>query len=302
MRQAWQWVVALSLVCAASLGSCASVRCVATTTLVGHIVSQIGGEAIDLTVLLPPGADPHSFEPTPMDLVAVARADVVFISGAGLETDLAALLENASGPVVSLSENVDLRTLSGSLGESETGDYEGTDPHVWLDPSNVGVWAVAVADTLAELDPDDAAAYRDRAALYQVALAELDAWIVEQVARIPVERRKLVTDHTVLGYFAARYGFEQVGTVFPGFSTLAEPSAREIAALEDVIIDLGVPAVFVGTTVNPMLAEQIAIDTNTRLIFLYTGSLSEPDGPASSYIELMYYNMNAMVEGLLSGM
>jgi len=236
-----------------------------------------------------------------MDLVAIARADVVFISGAGLETDLAPLLENASGPVVSLSEDVDLRTLSGSRQEPKIGPHEGTDPHVWLDPGNVGLWAAAVADTLAELDPDGGAAYRDRAESYQVSLAELDAWIVEQVALIPVKRRKLVMDHTVFGYFAARYGFEQVGTVFPGFSTLAEPSARELAALEDVITDLGVPAIFVGTTVNPMLAEQIAIDTGARLIVLYTDSMSEPDGPASSYIELMHYNVAALVEGLLSG-
>ena len=124
------------------------------------------------------------------------------------------------------------------------------------------------------------------------------AWIEEQVATIPQLDRRLVTDHTVLGYFSERYGFEQAGAVFPGYSSLAEPSARELAGLQDAIAEQGVKAVFVGTTVNPDLASRVAEDTGARLVFLYTGALSEPSGPAGDYISFMKYNVGAIVDAL----
>jgi len=143
--------------------------------------------------------------------------------------------------------------------------------------------------------------FLERAAGYRAELEELDSWIVEQVEKIPEEKRRLVTDHAAFGYFAERYGFEQVGTVFPGFSTLSDPSAREIAELEDKIRSLSVPAIFVGTTVNPSLTERIASDTGTKVVSLYTGSLSGPDGPAKSYIEMMRYDVTKIVEALSEG-
>jgi ABC-type Zn uptake system ZnuABC Zn-binding protein ZnuA len=111
----------------------------------------------------------------------------------------------------------------------------------------------------------------------------------------------LVTDHRVLGYFAARYGFRQVGAVVPGFSSLAEPSARELAALEAQVEALDVPAIFVGTTVNPALAERVAADTGAAVVPIYTESLTPPGGPAPSYLELMRYNVAAIVGALGGG-
>ena len=269
-------------------------RVLATTTIVGDVVSQIGDADIDLTVLLPVNADPHGFEPTPDEIAAISDADLVFINGAGLELGISPFLEMASGPVVSLSDFIPLRRL-------EAGDEEEEawfDPHVWFDPRNVMTWSAVIAKTLGDLDPANRPAYEERAEAYRSKLERLDSWIVEQVGKIPEENRKLVTDHAAFGYFAARYGFEQVGAVFPGFSTLSSPSARELAELEDKIRSFGIPAIFVGTTVNPALAEQIAADTETRVVFLYTGSLSGPDGPAGSYIDLMRYDVEAIVRGL----
>jgi ABC-type Zn uptake system ZnuABC Zn-binding protein ZnuA len=108
----------------------------------------------------------------------------------------------------------------------------------------------------------------------------------------------LVTDHTWFSYLARRYGFTQVGAVFPGYSTLAEPSAQELAALEDAIREFGVQAIFVSMTVNPDLAQRVADDTGTRLISLYTASLSEPGGPADDYLSLMRYNVAAIAGAL----
>ena len=267
-------------------------RVLATTTIVGDVVKEVGGGDIELTVLIPPGADPHTYEPTPQDLKALERAHVVFVNGVGLESALEPLLKSAAkSPIVEVSEGVALRRLA------ESPEKAGQpDPHVWFNPLNVITWARNVENALSALDPAHAESYRAGADRYAEELKQLDAWIEEQVSRIPPERRKLVTDHLAFGYFADRYGFEQVGAVFPGFSTGAEPSARELAELEESIRRLGVPAIFVSNTVNPALAERIARDTGVKVVPLYIGSLSGPEGPAPTYIEMMRYDVRAIVE------
>lgn len=284
-------------------GSGGQLKVVATTTILGDVVSQVGGEAIDLTVLLPAGIDPHTFQPAPQDLTALSQAGLIFINGAGLETSLSDFLENARGQhqIVSASQNIDLHQLEGARAEDSDHDEladDEVDPHVWFDPNNVIVWTQDIEQGLSELDPGNAQVYRTNAEAYRVKLQELHAWINQQVAQIPADNRKLVTDHQVFGYFAERYGFEQIGAVIPSFSTGAEPSAQQIAALEDKIREFNVPAIFVGETVNPDLAEQIASDTGVQLIPLYTGSLTEPGGEADSYIALMRYDVAAIVRGL----
>jgi len=267
---------------------------VATTTIVGDVVAQVAGDAIALSVLLPLGADPHAFEPTPQDVARVARADLVFVNGGGLEAQLEPLLRGAAKRVVSVSETVVFRPFAGDVGHAAGG----VDPHVWFDPTNVARWTETIERILIEIDPSGAEGYAARAAAYRQALAALDAWVVQEVAVIPPERRRIVADHAAFGYFAARYGFDEVGAIFPGGSPLAEPSARDLAALEDAIRSLGVPAVFVSTTVNPTLAERVAEDTGTRLVFLYVGSLSAPDGPAAGYLDLLRYDVLAIVSAL----
>jgi len=277
------------------LGPEEKLRVVATTTIVGDVVRQVGGETIALTVLLPPGVDPHSYEPTPQDIVAMTEAELIFINGAGLEANLERLLRKvaveAKVEVVSVSEGVEIRRL----GEGEDGDL---DPHVWFDPQNVLIWVENIEGKLAELDPVNAELYAAAARSYKAALRGLDDWILEQVERIPREQRKLVTDHLFLGYFAERYGFNYLGAIFPGLSTLAEPSAGELAELIEIIRREEVRAIFVGMTVNPALAEQIAADTGVELVFLYTGSLSGPSGPADTYLKLMQYDVLEIVRAL----
>jgi manganese/iron transport system substrate-binding protein len=290
------FALSLSLVVAVPALAASGVRVTCTTTIVADVVRQVAGDEVAVTVLLPIHGDPHTFEPTPQDLVAIAEADVVFINGAGLEVDVESVLGNATGPVVSLSERLALRSLE--PGSDEAGFHEGADPHVWFDPTNVMIWTSVIAETLATLEPELASAYRERARIYRAALAELELWIWKQVEELPRERRKLVTDHAALGYLAARYGFEQIGAIFPGFSTLAEPAPRELAELEESIIELGISAIFVSTTANPSLAEQVATDTNAHVVLLYIGSLSERGGPADSYLNLMRYDVTAIVEGL----
>jgi ABC-type Zn uptake system ZnuABC Zn-binding protein ZnuA len=267
---------------------------VATTTIVGDVVRQVAADAVSITVLLAPGQDPHAFQPSPLDAIAIEGADIVFLSGAGLETSLLPLLQDTRGSVVDLSNTLALR-------EQQSGDDEeegAFDPHVWFDPFNVIEWTQEIAQILATADPAHADAYNERAAAYSTELYALDSWIRDQVATLPTEKRNLVTDHQAFGYFADRYGFTQIGAVIPSYSTLAEPSARELAALEDAIQAASVPCLFVGTTIPAALAEQVAADTGTRIVFLYTGSLSEAGGPAATYLDLMRFDVTMIVEGL----
>lgn len=285
-------------------------KVVASTTIIGDVVAQVGGDLISLTVMLPPGTDPHTFEPRPQDVAALSDAHVVVISGLGLEESLEPALEaNAKGAIVHASAGIEVLAFEGEEheeeeheGEEHEGEeshaHEDGDPHTWTDPNNVIIWTLNIAAALAEADPANADAYQVNAEAYIASLRDLDAWIRSEVAGIPPERRKLVTDHRAFGYFADEYGFEQVGALVGSFSTNASSSAQEIAALEDAIRAQNVPAVFVGTTVNPALAEQVAQDTGTQIVSVYTGSLTAPGGEADSYLAFMRYNVSAIVEAL----
>jgi ABC-type Zn uptake system ZnuABC Zn-binding protein ZnuA len=288
------WHVAIlgyTVLLASSFCAASQVSVLCSTTIVGDVVREIAGTEVPLTILLPVGVDPHLFRASPRDAVAVEAADLIFLNGAGLETVLAPLLQAARGRVVDLSDGLVLRW--------PTTPGEGTaDPHVWLNPLHVAAWAGTIAESLAEVDPQSASRYRDRAADYRVKMEQLDSWIRDRVAEIPEDARRLVTDHEALGYFAEAYGFAQVGTVVPGYSTLAEPSARERASLEDAIRAEGIPCIFVGTKLLSAVTEQIAADTGTEIRFLYIGSLSEADGPAPTYMDLMRFDVDQIVQGL----
>lgn len=293
----------MALVCAVSLAwplcAASQVTVLCTTTIVGDIVRAVGSPVVSVTVLVPPGADPHAFQPAPGDVRAIEEADLVFLNGAGLEASLAPVLSAARGSVVDLSAGLALRTHEEGTEHTEGEDNHGAvDPHVWFDPQNVIGWVRIVTGALSAADLAHAEEFAARAAGYEAELIALDAWIRATVAELAPEARRLVTDHEALGYFAARYGFIQIGTVFPGMSTLAEPSARDRALLEDAIRAAAVRAVFVGTTVSAALAEQVAADTGARVVFLYTGSLSEPDGPAPTYLDLMRFDVRRIVDAL----
>jgi len=264
------------------------------------VVKQVGGDRIALSTLLPVGADPHSFEPRPRDMAVMNDAALVFVNGLGLEEALRPVLDaNVTGSVIEVSQGITPRPFSQdhAAAGSDAGHAAG-DPHTWTDPNNVIVWTQNVADALSAADPENAPTYRANADAYIVELRALDAWIRQQVAQVPPERRKLVSDHAIWGYFADEYGFELAGLVVASLSGGAAPSAQELARLEDAIRSEGVSALFVGSTANPALSAQVASDTGARLVTLYTGSLSEPGKGADNYLDFMRYNVNAIVEAL----
>jgi ABC-type Zn uptake system ZnuABC Zn-binding protein ZnuA len=167
-----------------------------------------------------------------------------------------------------------------------------------MDPNDVIIWVDNIVAALSKLDPVNADYFLQNGQKYQEKLTQLDEWIRLQIARVPEQDRKLVTDHLVFGYFSDRYGFTQVGAILPGFSSLAEPSARDIAQIEDEIRSLGVKAIFINVGVNSDLAQRIADDTGTRLVLLYMHSLSDPAGAAGSYLDFMRYDVSAIIDAL----
>ena len=276
---------------------------VATTTIVGDIVARVGGDRLSLYVMLPLGADPHAFQATPRDARQAADAAVVFVNGAGLEADFLGDLIASAEPrrVVDLSAHLNLRRMEEEHNEEEGAhdrDHGEFDAHVWMDPTLVAAWTAEIADALAEVDPDHGADYARRADALAGELHALDAWVRERVAAIPRDRRILITDHGMFGYFAARYGFTVLDTIIPGFSTASEPSARHVAGLHDAIAEHAVPAIFVGLTVRSQAAQVMADDLGIEVVPVYTGSLSEPDGPAATYPDFIRTNVERIVAAL----
>jgi ABC-type Zn uptake system ZnuABC Zn-binding protein ZnuA len=275
---------------------------VATTNILGDVVKNVGGERVQLTTLMGAGVDPHTYVPTPSNTAAIHDAHVVFANGAGLESDLEEMFESAGGAATLIYVSAELELLASPAGHRD-GDAglehneDDMDPHVWFSVPNVIRWVQSIEHTLGTLDPGNKGYYQENAASYARQLEELDAWVQEQVATIPEANRKLVTNHPAFGYLADRYGLEQLGAIFP-VSPSSEPSAQDIAALQDAIRAFSVPAVFTESTVNAKLAEQVARDTGVRLVQLYSGSLGESGSGVESYLELMQYDVKAIVGAL----
>jgi ABC-type Zn uptake system ZnuABC Zn-binding protein ZnuA len=308
-------IVALSILIASVLlmaGSCNATESkkmgagkldvVAVETFLADAAQHVAGDRLKITALMPLGADPHSFEPTPGDVKKVADCDVLIVNGGGFEVFLDKLLLNAGGAcrVIDASAGLSNHGFREEQHQHEEGEYhhEG-DPHFWLDVNHMIAYVQNIQRGLSEADPDGARIYAANADVYIDRLRDLDRWIADQVALIPPDRRLLVTNHESLGYFAGRYGFRIVGSIVPSASSEASPSAKELARLADRIKATGARAVFLETGTNPQLARQLAAETGIRVATgLYTHSISDPAGPAPSYVDMMKYNTATIVNAL----
>lgn len=289
-------------------------RVVATTSIIGDVVGQVGGEAIALTVLMGPGMDPHSYQPSAQDLTLVEEAHVVFVNGWNLEEGLARDLEKVAGGVVApvsagispLLFDEHAEEHAEPEEEEEEGEeahkHAGADPHVWFSIHNVEKWVENIEHVLSALDPAHAQTYAANAEAYLQELEALKADVAAQLEQIPPEKRVLVTNHDSFSYFAHEYGFEILGTVIPASSTLAEPSAADLSDLIQRMQEHGVCAIFTETTVSDSLAQTIAAElrgcAEVKVIPLYTGALGPPGSGADSYLGMFRANIAAIVAGL----
>ncbi len=270
----------------------------ATETFLADIAQNVAGSRVHVNVLIPIGVDPHSFEPTPADIKKVADSNVLIINGAGVEAFLDRLLQNAGGKRLVVEASKTLTSRKPSVGEPVDADNP-VDPHFWLDPNNVVKYVENIRDGLSQADPDGAATYTANAAAYIAKLKELDQWIADQVKPLPPARRLLVTNHESLGYFADRYGFKIIGAIIPSVSTGSSPSAQQLAQLINHIRSTQAPAIFLETGANPQMANQVAQETGIKVITdLYTHSISDANGPAPTYIDMMKYDVRTMVDAL----
>ena len=265
----------------------------ATTPQVADLARNVGGDRVDVRTIVPASADPHDYEPRPSDVAAIADAGVVLRSGGDLDEWLGELTDNAGG---------DAQTAS-LIDSVETIDGEGeTDPHWWQDPRNAARAVRTIERMLEEADPEGRERYRQNADRYAARLRALDAGIARCVGRVPAAKRKIVTTHDALGYFADRYGIEVVGAVIPSLSTQAQASAGDVQRLVEQIRAEGVEAIFPESAVSAKLEEAIARESGAAIgDSLYADSLGPEGTEAGTYLGATAANADALVEGMSGG-
>ena len=257
---------------------------------------SVGGSRVEVDGILPPNADPHDYEPRPSDAAALAEADLVFSSGGHLDEWLDEVIDSAGGDAHEVTLIDSVKTIAGHDGDDET------DPHWWQDPRNAILAVAAIRDALVEADPAGRAGYERRAAAYAVGLRRLDAQIERCIDKVPAAKRKLVTTHDALGYFAHRYGIEVIGAVIPSLSTQAQPSAKDVDELVHQIEDEGVEAIFPEVAVSQKLEQAISREAGAEVgDELWTDTLGPDGSGAQTYLDAMRVNAAALAEGMSGG-
>jgi manganese/iron transport system substrate-binding protein len=273
---------------------------VTSLPLFATMVEAVGGDLVAVSAVLPPGTDPHTYQPAPRDVAKLAQAALVVYNGGDLDPWMERQLEAVGSwaRVVALSAGlepppgIEAGHEHEHEGTPEAEHEQGVNPHFWLDPDFGIVYVERIAEALAEVDPAHAETYRANAERYIQEIRAFDEWAKGQIATIPPERRKLVTFHDAFPYFAAHYGLELVGVVI--LSPGREPSPQEVAQLVERIRQEGVPTIFVEPQFNPKLAQTIAQEAGVRVLELYSDA-----APAGlDYLGMMRQNVTNVVEGL----
>jgi zinc/manganese transport system substrate-binding protein len=283
------WLTCFALIAIAPPASAQDrLNVVASFSILGDFVRNVGGNSINVTALVGPDGDAHVYEPTPADAKKVAAAKLVFVNGLGLEGWLPRLVRSAGGKaaVVTVTSGIAPLNLGGDA-----------DPHAWQSVANAKIYVANIREALAAADPADADAFRANAGAYLARLDALDREVREAVARIPQSRRKVISTHRAFGYFAAAYGVDFIAPL--GVSTESEPSARDIAGIITQIKSAKIPAIFLENISDPRLIRRISEETGARVGgTLYSDSLTGEKGDAPTYIEMVRHNIKALTSAL----
>ncbi|NJO34758.1 MAG: metal ABC transporter substrate-binding protein [Rhodospirillales bacterium] len=289
------------------------IKIVASFTILGDMAANVGGEYVTITTLVGPDGDAHVYEPNSADARALTEADLVLVNGLGFEGWIDRLIKASGykGPVVVASDGISPLTAEEehdhdhAAGASEAGekstdhDHGVFDPHAWQDLANGRVYAANIARALAAADPAHAQAYRLRAEAYDRELAALDQDIRSRLNAVPIDRRKVITSHDAFQYFGRAYGIEFHAPV--GLSTESEPSADEVAALVRQMKEEGIRALFVENITDPRLMRQLAREAGAVIGgTLYSDSLSGPQGPAATYLDMFRHNADEIAKAFTS--
>jgi len=260
---------------------------IAVETFLADITQNITNGRINISALIPIGVDPHEFEPTPKDFNKISKAKIIIINGGGIEGWLEKALKNTASNayIINASEGL--------------GDPKNPDPHFWLDPNYVINYVQNISNGLIKEDPIGKDIYLKNSENYILKLQDLDKWIKNEVSILPIENRLIITNHESFNYFAKRYGFKIIGTIIPNVSSDAEVSAKHFADLVNKVKESKAKAIFLETGTNPALANQLASETGIKVVNnLYTHSLSDKNGVAPTYIDMMKFNTKTIVDNL----
>ncbi len=270
---------------------------VATTTHVGDLTRAVAGRRAGVTQLLQPNSDPHEFEPRPSDAGALGRAEVFVASGGELDTWSDDLNRSAGGSASSVKLIDSVRTVRG-----EQGDQESVDPHWWQDPTNAVRAVETIRSALIEADPGGRAAYTNNARAYTKRLRRLDRSIASCLRRVPASKRKLVTTHDALGYYARRYDIEVVGALIPSRSTQAQPSGRDVQELVGQIRSEGVEAIFPESALDPRLERAVSREAGVSVGGeLWADTLGPRGSGAETYLGSLSANTATLAKGMSGG-
>ncbi|MGY8668565.1 zinc ABC transporter substrate-binding protein, partial [Bradyrhizobium sp. UFLA05-109] len=261
---------------------------VASFSILADFIRNVGGDRVNLTTLVGPDSDVHVYTPAPGDAKRIADARLVIVNGLGLEGWLPRLVQSAGSKATVVIASAGIAPLK--LGSE-------SDPHAWQSIPNAKAYVTNIADALAAAAPDDAEFFRDQAKAYLEKLETLDREVREAIAKIPPERRKVISTHDAFGYFAAEYGIQFIAPL--GVSTETEPSARDIAAIIGQIRTQKIPAVFLENISDDRLIRRIAAETGSKVGgTLISDGLTAEKGAAPTYIDMVRHNIKALTSAL----
>jgi len=282
-------LVLLALLLTASpLRAAERLNVVASFSILGDFVRTVGGDRVNVTTLVGPDSDVHVYTPAPSDAKRIADAKLVIVNGLGLEGWLPRLVQSSGAKAQVVTASAGITPLK--LGSA-------ADPHAWQSVPNAKVYVTDIANALVAADPDDAEFFRAQAKAYLEKLETLDREVREAVAKIPPERRKVISTHDAFGYFAAEYGVQFIAPL--GVSTETEPSARDIAAIIGQVKAARIPAVFLENISDDRLIRRIAAETGAKVGgTLISDGLTGEKGPAPTYIDMVRHNIKALTSAL----
>ena len=264
------------------------VNVVASFSILGDFVGNVGGDRVDVTTLVGPNGDVHVYTPPPADARKIAEAKLLVVNGLGLEGWLPRLVQSSGGKATIVEASNDIKPLQ--VGAA-------ADPHAWQSVANAKIYVANIRDALDTADPAGAATYQANAQNYLAKLDVLDHEVREAVSQIPQSRRKVISTHRAFGYFAAAYGIEFIAPL--GVSTESEPSARDIAGIIRQIKIEAIPAVFLENISDDRLMRRISAETGAHIGgTLYSDSLTDEKGEAPTYIDMVRHNIKALTSAL----
>jgi zinc/manganese transport system substrate-binding protein len=274
-------------------------KVIASFSILGDLVRNVGGDRVEVGTLVGPNGNAHVYAPSPADAKRVADARLVFVNGLGFEGWLERLVK-ASGtkaPVIVATKGIKPRERAGGRGHDH--DHGQADPHAWQSVANAKIYVANIRDALIAADPAGKTAYEANAAAYLAKLDALEREVRDVIAKIPADRRKLITSHDAFGYFEAAYGLAFIAP--QGVSTEAEASARDVAAIIAQVKKQKIAAVFLENVTDPRLVQQIARETGAKIGgTLYSDALTDGKGDATTYIDLIRHNLKQLATGLVS--